>query len=288
MTDITTRKVPILLNYEQFKEMLPKGKYAEEETRALFKFVIRISESELCSADYFTDSWRIVDSFFEIASKLEKIFSFHAYCNAMNLNKGTITKENVDAFKELLYWKFLYEFCEPVDEDRYLINESQLDDLVKGLDSFRLLQRLPKKEIGLGYEKIDGDLVFTNENILTDRYLLASDPSGKNKEIWYKSAGPLRCIFLTEDDKVDLDGVHFFTAFNEDYDYQNEDVIGNSEDFFGCRMVFHDRLKIEDANKNMIIVKGNTIVVYRYGECGCIIQPHTEYTTIKDRFGFKY
>lgn len=288
MTDITTRQVPILLNYDQFKKILPEGKYAEAEMRALFKFAIRNSDSELCSVDDFADSWRIVDSFFELASKLEKIFSFNTYCNAMNLNKATITKENIEAFKELIYWKFLYTFCDPVDEDRYLINESQLNNLVKELDPFRLMQRLPKKEIGLGYEKIDGDFVYTNENIFTDRYLLASDPSGKKKEIWYKSAGPLRCIFLTEDDKVDLDGEYFFKAFREDYDYQNEDVIGNSEDFFGCRMVFHDQLKIEDANKNMIIVKGNTIVVYRYGECGCIIQPHTEYTTIKDRYGFKY
>ena len=36
MTDITTRQVPILLNYDQLKKILPEGKYAETEMRALF------------------------------------------------------------------------------------------------------------------------------------------------------------------------------------------------------------------------------------------------------------
>lgn len=274
--------IPVFLNEDQYKKLLSEeGKIPEAAAEQLFarcaqwaretgdgnelkeNYPVYVLSSLLEEYTFAADGRKVFDDFSDI-------FSFDDYCAAMNLDPQNVDNEDIKAYVQFLRFEFeLLGDIVVLDHGGYFYRREAIQ---KAYDKFKHYDVFHKKnKVMLGapmpYDIQDSAL---HGLLSSSAELILRDDDGTQAELKYGAKHPLQAILLEEGDgPADLNRLFYQGS----WDFGFDDNFDNyPDDFFACAYSFPRGVKIYNQGELVYEAAADIVRVFRYGECGFIIQ----------------
>lgn len=256
--------VPVFFNKEQFKTLLSGNQYSEKEIDLLFDYLGKCDSSQpITSLSGLLDDWIYEKNGRKIFAEFEDILSFNNFCKVMGFDPTKDEDEAAMRYAQAWIWPFLVhgsvEDVLDLEYEGFFYKKEAVRAIHEQLKKYDVFNREPTVSLGMaGYNKRYGVLHLKGTG-------------GHTETVDYIADGLIKAIILEEEEEFqDLRDVFCaglvapFQA-TENFDYF-------PDRFFGCMYTFADGLKIYNQDELVYEAAADIIRVFRYGECGFIIQ----------------